>query len=530
MAVEGAPAQTADRFRADVKGRDVRTSNIIAAKAVADAIRTSLGPKGMDKMITPSSGDVIITNDGATILDKLELMHPAAKMLVDLAKSQDVEAGDGTTSVTVIAGALLSASLDLMEQGIHPSIISMAFGKAANKAEQVLQDVATPVDLSDRESLIKSASTSLNSKVVSQHSTTLAPLAVDAVHCIIDKDTASNVDLRDIKVVVKLGGTVDDTELVHGLVFPQGSSHAAGGPSHIQDAKVGLIQFQLSPPKTDMENSVTITDYLQIDRVLKEERKYILGMVKKIAKTGCNVLMIQKSILRDAIGDMALHFLAKKKIMVIRDVEREDVEFISKSLGLTPVASVDNFTSEKLGFASTVEELSTAGGKLVKITGVKNPGKTVSVLVRGSNKLMLEEAERSVHDALCVVRCLVKQRYMIAGGGAPEVEVALNLSKWADTLTGLESHCIKAYAEALDVIPFTLAENAGLHSIDIVTELKRRHAEGDSTAGINVRKGAVTDILDENVIQPLLVTTSAINLATECVRMILKIDDIVAVR
>eukprot|EP00474_Spongospora_subterranea_P008734 CRZ09192.1 hypothetical protein [Spongospora subterranea] len=535
MAVESTPAAVAkpasgDQFSGGEKGRDVRSSNIVAAKAVADCIRTSLGPRGMDKMITSSNGEVVITNDGATILSKLEVSHPAARMLVDVSKSQDVEAGDGTTSVTVITGGLLQASQNLMEKGIHPSIISNAFGLAASLAQDILTKMATKVDLSDKASLVQAATTSLNSKVVSAHSTRLAPLAVEAVFSVIDPATASNVDLRDIKVVQKLGGTVDDTEMIHGLVFPQHASHAAGGPTRISNAKIALIQFCLSAPKTDMENSVLVSDYQQMDRILREERKYILGLVKVIVKSGCNVLLIQKSILRDAVNDLSLHFLAKKGIMVVTDVEREDVEFVSKTLGLSPIANIDSFSIDKMGAAEMAEEVSTPDGKLVKITGVKHPGRTVSILVRGSNRLMLEEAERSVHDALCVIRCLIKQKYMIAGGGAPEIEVSMKLAKHAQSLVGMESYCIREFANALEVIPFTLAENAGLNPMEIVTELKSRHAQGAVTAGINVRKGCITDILEENVVQPLLVTTSAINLATECVRMLLKIDDIVAIR
>lgn len=532
MTVE-APApstETGDRYQGNEKKNDVRQSNIVAAKAVADAIRTSLGPKGMDKMITSSTGEVVISNDGATILDRMEVIHPAAKMLVELSKSQDVEAGDGTTSVVIIAGAFLEKSLGLMEKGIHPSTISEAFLDASEKAEEILKQFAIPVPLSDRKHLIESATTSLNSKVVSQNSGFLAPLAVNAVLNVVDEKSMSNVDLNDIKVTTKLGGTVDDTELISGLVFSKSASHAAGGPSQVSNAHIALIQFQLSAPKSDMENSVTISDYQQMDRILKQERKYILNMVKQISKSGCNVLLVQKSILRDAVNDISLHFLAKKNIMVVTDVERTDVEFICKSLGCTPIAHPDNFAADKLGFAENVEEISTGDGKLIKVTGVKNPGKTCSILVRGSNQLVLAEAERSVHDALCVVRCLVKEQFMVVGGGAPEIEVSQQLSKYADSIGGLKSVCIKAFADALEIIPYTLAENCGLHPISIVTELRKQHSEGIKYAGINVRTGAVTDLRKEKVLQPLLVSLSAMKLASECVRMLLKIDDIVAVR
>lgn len=508
------------------KPTQIRFSNINAAKAVAEAVRTSLGPRGMDKMIQAANGDVTITNDGATILKQMQVLHPAAKMLVELSHAQDVEAGDGTTSVVVIAGSLLEACAKLLSKGIHPTSISESFQNASEKSVQVLQEISTPLKLSDRDSLLKSASTSLNSKVVSQYSSLLSPLAVDAVMKVIDPATATNVDLRDIKIVKRLGGTIEDTELIDGLVFNQ-KGGGQGGPNKVEKAKIGLIQFCISPPKTDMDNSVIVSDYAQMDRVLREERQYILDIIKKIKKAGCNVLLIQKSVLRDAVSDLALHFLAKMKIMVVKDIEREDIEFICKSIGCRPVASLDHFLPDNLGSADLVEEVQTGSSKIVKITGIANPGKTVTVLIRGSNKLVLEEADRSIHDALCVIRCLVKKRALIAGGGAPETELSLQLNDYANTLTGMEQYCFRAFAEALEVIPITLAENAGLNPIATVTELRNRHAEGEKTAGINVRKGAITNILEENVVQPLLVSTSAIHLATETVKSIMKIDDIV---
>ncbi|KAH9499611.1 T-complex protein 1 subunit delta [Bulinus truncatus] len=516
--------------RSEYKDKDkptqIRYSNITAGKAVADAIRTSLGPRGMDKMIQAANGDVTITNDGATILKQMQVLHPAAKMLVELSKAQDIEAGDGTTSVVVLAGSFLDASAHLLARGIHPTVISEAFQRAAVKSTEMLESMVTPLDLNDRESLLKSASTSLNSKVVSQYSSILSPIAVDAVMKVIDPISAKNVDLKDIKIVKKLGGTVEDTELIEGLVFSS-KTLSAGGPTKVEKAKIGLIQFCISPPKTDMDNQVIVSDYTQMDRVLREERAYILEIVKKIKKAGCNVLLIQKSILRDAVSDLALHFLAKMKILVVKDVEREDVEFVCKTLGCRPIASVDHFLPEYLGSAELVEEVQAGSSKIVKITGIANPGQTVTVLIRGSNKLVLEEADRSLHDALCVIRCLVKKRALIAGGGAPEIELSLKLMEYSNTLTGIEQYCFRAFAEALEVIPFTLAENAGLNPIATVTELRTRHARGERTAGINVRKGAITNILEESVVQPILVTVSAINLAAETVRSILKIDDIV---
>jgi T-complex protein 1 subunit delta len=456
--------------------------------AVADAIRTSLGPKGMDKMIQLANGEVIITNDGATILKQMAVKHPAAKMLVELAAAQDVEAGDGTTTVVVIAGSLLAASKELIDKGIHPTVIAEAFQVASNKCMEILRGMSIPVDLRDRESLLKSATTSLNSKVVSQYSSLLAPIAVDAVLKVIDPSTASNVDLRDIRIVQKVGGTLDDTELVQGLVLNQNVVKTADGPTRMEKAKIGLIQFQLSPPKTDMENQIVVSDYHQMDRILKEEREYLLNMCKKIKKTGCNVLLIQKSILRDAVNELSLHFLSKLKILVIKDIEREEIEFICKSTGCKPIADIQSFVEDKLGSAEVVEEVQIEGTKVVKVLGVKNPGKTVSILLRGSNKVVLEEAGRSLHDALCVIRCLVKQKALIAGGGAPEMECAQKLAEHSKIVQGLYSYCLASFASALEIVPATLAENAGLNPVTIVTELRNRHARGESTVGINVRK------------------------------------------
>jgi len=511
----------------------VRASNILAARAVADTVRTSLGPKGMDKMIQDPKGEVVITNDGATILEKMKLFHPTAKMMVELSKAQDVEAGDGTTSVVVIAGALLGAAEKLLKKGIHPQTITEAFLQAAEKAEEILEAVAVKVDLSNRDQLVQSASTSLNSKVVAQQSDFLAPLAVDAVLKVIDPKTATNVNLEDVRLVKKLGASVDETEMVDGLVLTQKIARAAGGPTRIKDAKIGLIQFCLSAPKTDMESNVQVRDYTQMDRLLREERAILAKMVKQIAKTGCNVLLVQKSILRDATTDLSLDFCAKAKILVVRDIERDDIEFISKIIGVEPCATIESFTPEKLGRADLVweENLGQDLGSIVRMTGLTgSKGGCVSVLVRGSNQLLLDETERSIHDALCVVRSLVKKKAMIPGGGAPEMELSWNLAQYARTLGGINAVCIEHYAEALELVPYTLAENAGMNPVEIVTQLRAAHVNGEKFAGINVKKGCISNIYEEKVVQPLLVSTSSIKMATETVRMIMKIDDVVMTR
>lgn len=477
-------------------------------------------------------------------------MHPAARMLVDLSGAQDVEAGDGTTSVVVIAGSLLGAAEKLLGKGLHPTVISESFQRAAGAAVEILHNMSRPINLSDRSTLLQAASTSLSSKIVSQHSGLLGPMAVDSVLKVCDPKTAENVDLRDIRIVKKVGGTIEDSEMVDGVVLNQPVIKSSGGPTRIEKARIGLIQFQLSPPKPDvclllprvvirtkltirsqMENQIVVNDYRQMDKILKEERQYMLNMVKKIQKTKCNVLLIQKSILRDAVNELSLHFLSRLKILAIKDIERDEVEFLCKSLGCKPVANVDSFTEDKLGTADLVEEVQASGARYVKITGIKaslaSYNQTVSIVARGANSLILDEAERSLHDALCVIRCLVKKRAMIAGGGAPEIEVAHTLAMRARELTGTEAICFKAFADAMEVIPTTLAENAGLNSIKVVTELRHRHAQGQHNAGVSIRSGGVKDdITEENILQPLLVSTSAIELAAETVKMIMRIDDI----
>jgi T-complex protein 1 subunit delta len=520
-------------------------------QAVADAVRTSLGPRGMDKLVVKSDGSTLISNDGATILKQMNVLHPAAKMLVELSHAQDVAAGDGTTTVAVLAGALLESCGTLLQKGVHPGTIAASFLSAADAACAILEGSAAsvPVDLSDRAALLHAVHTCLSSKVVADNSDLLAPIAVDSVLGLLtpeqlrgpERDEASGfqryrnpvVDLRDIRLVEQAGGTVDDTELVHGLVLTKGSSKtAAGAVSTMPDAKIALLQYCLTAPKTDMDNTVVVSDYAAMDRILREERKYILNQCKAIKKSGANVVLIQKSILRDAYNELSLHFLAKMGVLVVTDIERTDIDFICRTLGCTPIAHPDQLGPEKLGHAEKVADVWMEGGSntVVKFTGVKNPGRTCTVLLRGSNDLVLQEAARSLHDAQCVVRSLVQQRALTAGGGAAETEVALRLREYAVTLTGKDAYCFSAFADALEVIPYTLAENAGMKPIEVVTELRAKHSAGQASMGINVKKCIVSDMHELNVVQPLLVTTSAIRLATETVAMIMKIDDLIVVQ
>ena len=488
-------------------------------------------------MIQTGKGETIITNDGNTMLKDMSVMHPAAKMLVDLANAQDIEAGDGTTSVVIIAGSLLGAAERLLSKGIHPTIISESFQRAAAQAVKILEEIAVPINLADRQTLLKAASTSLSSKIVSQEPK-LAPMAVDAVLRTINPNNASNVDLRNIRILKKSGGVIDDSEMIDGLVLSQQAIKSAGGPTRIEKARIGLIQFQLSPPKPDMENQIVVNDYRQMDKIVKEERTYLLNMVKKIKAAKCNVLLIQKSILRDAVNDLSLHFLYKLGILCVKDIERDEVEFICKSTGCKPIADIDSFTADKLGTADLVEEVSYLGSRYPKVTGVKhsnpNAPRTVSIVARGANPLILDEAERSLHDAMCVIRCLVKRRALLPGGGAPEMAVSTKLAQTSTTLNYPDTICFKSFADALEIVPVTLAENAGLNSIKVVTEMRARHAKGESNVGVSIKRGGVGVMSSEEkdgaggegVMQPLLVSTSAIELASETVKMILRIDDI----
>lgn len=422
----------------------------------------------------------------------MSVLHPCAKMLVELSEAQDAEAGDGTTTVVVVAGALLNAAESLLEKGIHPTIIAESFLLASRQAVEMLESISSPVDLSDRSALIKNATTSLNSKIVSQLSPTMASVAVDSVLRIADLSSGM-VDLSDIRIVKKLGCTLEDLELmdIGGLILNQSAVSSASGPTKMEKAKIGIIQFQLSAPKTDMENQVVISDYRQIDKILKEEREYLLNLCKKIKKSNCNVLLVQKSILRDALSEMALHFLSKLKIMVVSDIERNEIEFLSKALGCKPIADISSFSEEKLGSAELVEEVSMEGAssRYVRVCGIKNAGKTASILIRGASQVVLDEAERSLHDALCVLRCLIRKKQIIAGGGAPESYLSYALGQWARrSLTGMPSLCVDAYSRALEVIPATLSENAGLDPITMITDLRNRHSKGENQCGINIRK------------------------------------------
>ncbi|KAK2964628.1 putative T-complex protein 1 subunit delta [Blattamonas nauphoetae] len=548
------------------KAESILVSNMLAAISVSDTIRTSLGPRGMDKMITGTSRETTITNDGATILSELTVMHPCAKMLVEMSHAQDVEAGDGTTSVVVIAGALLSAAHRLVQKGLHPNVVSRSFGVAISKAEDILKNMSLPVDLSSRDMLVQSCVTSLSSKMVSANAKHLAELSVDAVLAIKEDSPLPNADLKRIKVIKQLGAPVDSCELIQGLALSRRVSTVNKGPTHMDNAKVALIQFCISPPKTDMDVTVVVGDAEEMRRTIEQERRYIIDICKKVKESGANVLLVQKSILRDAIDQMGRFYLAKLGVMVVEDIERDEVDFICRALHCLPFASVDHLVQAKVsephrfGYCERVEQVqSSSSSSYVKFTGVKNAdqtdGKVVSLLCCGPNSLMLEETDRSIHDSLCVARALVKKRALLPGGGAAETELSVQLNALARSLSaenskdahpdGLDPIGVRAFAEALEQVPLTLAENAGLNPIQMMTQLRAKHAQTKSEDGkdltpeelfankhygVNIRTNSIGNMVESKVVQPLLVTLSAVTLATETVRQILRIDDIVAAK
>mmetsp|Transcript_35038 Transcript_35038/g.89528 ORF Transcript_35038/g.89528 Transcript_35038/m.89528 type:complete len:532 (-) Transcript_35038:2861-4456(-) len=502
-------------------------SNLIISKAVSDSIRTSLGPHGMDKIII-SDEEILITNDGATILEKAQFQHPAAKMLVNLSRSQDKEIGDGTTTVVVLTGSFLGTCLNLLKKGITRVNIAKNLQNFLKKVEEILIDISFPVNLTNKRILFDAAVSSLESKVFSVHSYILAPIAVNSVLKITQLDSASDVNLSNIKIIKKMGGIIEQTELLEGLGINYPVVKSYGGPIIIKQAKIALIQFCLSPPTTDIENVVIIENYLSMDKVLKEEKEYTLGLCRKIKSSGCNVLLVQKSILRESISTFCFQILSQMKIMIVQDIERDDISFIADSLGCTPIVDIESFSQDKFGKAKIVEEKSFLSEKITNFKGIYSPFvQTATIVIRGSNKLLLEEAERSFHDALCVIRSIIRRRFLISGGGSAEIEVSIHLKQYSKGITGINSFCMVSFANAMEIIPYTLAENAGFEPIHIVSQLKKLHTMGEKTIGINIRKGTVTDMIKENIISPLLVITSAMNLAIEFVIQLLKIDQIV---
>ena len=504
------------------RGREAQHTNIMAAKIIAETVKSSLGPKGMDKMLVDSFGDVTITSDGRTILDEMDVQHPAAKMMVEVAKTQDNEAGDGTTTAVILSGELLSKAEELIGKNIHPTIIIDGYKKAAEKALETLEKIAIPVDLNSKEYIKKAAMTCMASKLVAEQRDYLADLAVEAVLEVAEKiDDKYKVDIDDVKVETKPGEAVRDTKLINGIVLDKEVVHS-GMPKRVENAKIALLDTSLEIEKTEFDAKINIESPEQMDAFLRQEEAMLKDMVEKLAAIGANVVLCQKG-----IDDMAQHFLARKGILAVRRIKKSDMEKLAKATGGKIITNLDDASPADLGYASLVEERKIGDDKMTFVEGCKHP-RAVTILIRGGTERIVDEAERSVHDALCVVRDIVEEPKVLAGGGAPELEIARVLKKYAETLPGREQLAVKSFAEALEAIPATLTENAGLDPIDILSELRSKHEKGETWAGIEVISGKVVDTKEAGVFEPISVKKQVIKSATEAASMILKIDDVIA--
>ena len=505
------------------KGRDAQKNNIAAAKLVAELVKTSLGPRGLDKMLVDSLGDVTITNDGATILKEIDAQHPAAKMMVEIAKTIDTEVGDGTTSSVVFAGALLEKAEKLLEKDVHSTVIIDGYQAASEKALELLAKLAKAVEPDDRESLIKIAKTSMQSKLVSENSVPLSKLAVDAILKIVEKDGDKySVDLDNLKVEKKAGGSIDDTALINGIVLDKEIVHS-GMPTKIEKAKIALVNAALEVEKTEMSAEIRISDPTQMQQFLEEENRMLKSMVDKIHSIGANVLICQKG-----IDDISQHYLSKHGIMAVRRVKESDMTKLAKATSGRITTNLDDISTEDLGSAEIVQQKKVEADKWVFIEGCKNP-RSVTILIRGGSQRVVDEADRSIHDALMVVKDVVEKPSIVAGGGSPEAYLATELNEWTGSSEGREQLAIKQYAEALESIPLTIAENAGMDPIDSLITLRANQSNGKQTVGINAREGKIGNMFSLDIVEPLAVKEQIIKSATEAACMILRIDDVIAV-
>ena len=504
------------------RGREALHTNIEAARIVAESVKSSLGPKGMDKMLVDSFGDVTITSDGRTILDEMDIQHPSAKMMLEVAKTQDNEAGDGTTTAVIIAGELLNKAQELIERNVHPTIIIDGYKKASEKALEVLENIAIKIDPQTTEYPKKVAMTSMASKLVADHREYLADIAVKAMLAVAEKDgDRYKADVDDVKVEKKPGESIGETRLIQGIVLDKEIAHS-GMPKRVEKGKIALLDCPLEIEKTEFDAKISIESPEQMEAFLKQEEDMLRDMVEKIAKSGANVVMCEKG-----IDDMAQHFLARKGILAVRRNKKSDMEKLAKATGGKIVTNLDSLTSDDLGYCALVEERKIGDDKMTFVEGCKHP-KAVTILIRGGTQRLVDEAERSVHDALCVVRDVIEEPKIVAGGGAVELEVSRMLKKYAETLPGREQLAVRAFAEALEAVPTTLTENAGLDPIDVLSELRARHEKGEIWAGIEVNNGKVQDMSRAAVYEPLSVKKQIIKSGTEASTMILKIDDVIA--
>jgi len=505
------------------KGRDAQKNNIAAAKLVAELVKTSLGPRGLDKMLVDSLGDVTITNDGATILKEIDTQHPAAKMMVEISKTIDTEVGDGTTSSVVFAGALLEKAEKLLEKDVHSTVIIDGYQAASEKALELLAKLAKTVKPDDRESLIKIAKTSMQSKLVSEDSAPLSKLVVDSILKIAEKDGDKySVDLDNLKVEKKAGGSIDDTSLINGIVLDKEIVHS-GMPTKVEEAKIALVNAALEVEKTEMSAEIRISDPTQMQQFLEEENKMLKSMVDKIHNIGANVLICQKG-----IDDISQHYLSKHGVLAVRRVKESDMTKLAKATGGRISTNLDDISADDLGSAEIVQQKKVESDKWVFIEGCKNP-RSVTVLIRGGSQRVVDEVDRSLHDALMVVKDVVENPSIVAGGGSPEAYLAAELNEWSSSSEGREQLAIKQYAEAFESIPLTIAENAGMDPIDTIITLRANQSNGKQTVGINAKESKIGDMFRLDIVEPLVVKEQIIKSATEAACMILRIDDVIAV-
>jgi thermosome len=506
------------------KGRGAHQNNIAAAKAIADAIRSTLGPRGMDKMLVDSMGDVVITNDGVTILKEIDVEHPAAKMLVEVAKTQDAECGDGTTTSVVLAGELLKKAEELLEANVHPTVIASGYRLAADKAVDILESMSLKISNQDRKKLRKIASTALRSKIADAAGDMLSEIAVKAITAVAEKrGTRYVVDVDNVQVVKKQGGAISDTELIEGVILDKEPVHS-GMPTHVGTPKIALLDSSMEIKKTEVDAKIQIRDPAQLQAFLDEEEATLKDMVDDVIKSGANVVFCQKG-----IDDMAQHYMAKAGIYAVRRVKKSDMEKLAKATGGRTVTDLKDLKKSALGSAGVVELRTIGDDKMTFVTECKK-AEAVSILLRGGTEHIVDEMDRSLHDALSVVGVALEDGRISAGGGAAAIEIALRLRDYAATVGGREQMAIDAFANAIEIIPKTLAENAGLDSINAILDLRQAHKKGQKHAGLNVFTGNVVNMVKAEVIEPLRVGTQAIQSATEAAVMVLRIDDVIAAK
>ena len=505
------------------KGKDAQQNNIAAAKLVADLVKSSLGPRGLDKMLVDSLGDVTITNDGATILKEIDVQHPAAKMIVEISKTVDNEVGDGTTSSVVFGGTLLARAEDLLKKDVHSSIIVDGFQAAADKTLEIYSELSKKIKPDDRESLLKIAITSMQSKLISEDSDSLSKIVVDSILSIVTKKGEEySVDLENIKVEKKTGGSITDTQIVKGIVLDKEIVHS-GMPTKVEKAKIALVNSALEIEKTEMSSEIRITDPTQMQMFLEEENRMLKTMVDKLHDIGSNVLICQKG-----IDDIAQHYLSKHGIMAVRRVKESDMIKLAKATGGRVISNLDDLSENDLGHADLAQQKKVESDKWVFIEGCKHP-QSVTMLIRGGSQRVIDEVDRSIHDSLMVVKDVIEKPEIVAGGGAPESFAASQLKDWADNFDGREQLAIKKYAEALEIIPLTIAENAGMDPIDTMATLRAKQNQGQKWTGIDAKNTKIADMMAINVVEPIAVKEQIIKSATEAACMILRIDDVIAV-